>query len=131
MNNVSKTVALWLLSICGIACHSICDILPMFWGKDMAIVATDGNMDQGMAFFMMTMAFLMPACGILCLLINEKAKSMKLINFVLSVVMALLNIMHAFMEIPSENAGQYAILPLMVVICCMLTWQSYKVLKNK
>ena len=53
-----KISILWLLTICGFACHSITDVLPMFWGKDMAVVATDGNVDQGMIVFMMTLSFL-------------------------------------------------------------------------
>ena len=42
MTKSIKISILWLLTICGFACHSICDVLPMFWGKDMAVAATDG-----------------------------------------------------------------------------------------
>lgn len=45
MTRSVKITALWLLTICGFSCHSICDVLPMFWGCDMAVVATDGNVD--------------------------------------------------------------------------------------
>ena len=47
MTKSIKISVLWLLTICGFAAHSICDVLPMFWGKNMAVVATDGNVDQG------------------------------------------------------------------------------------
>ena len=63
-----KISILWLLTVCGFASHSICDVLPMFWGKNMAVAATDGNVDQGMIVFMMTLSYLIPACGILCML---------------------------------------------------------------
>ena len=47
MTKSIKISVLWLLTICGFAAHSICDVLLMFWGKNMAVVATDGNVDQG------------------------------------------------------------------------------------
>jgi hypothetical protein len=50
MTKSIKISVLWLLTICGFAAHSICDVLPMFWGKNMAVVATDGNVDQGMIY---------------------------------------------------------------------------------
>ena len=53
MERNQKIIALWLMIICGFACHSLTDILPMFWGKDMAVVATNGNVDYGMIVFMM------------------------------------------------------------------------------
>ena len=68
MTRSIKISILWLLTVCGFACHSICDVLPMFWGKNMAIAATDGNVDQGMIVFMMTLSYLIPACGVLCML---------------------------------------------------------------
>ena len=58
MTKSIKISVLWLLTICGFAAHSICDVLPMFWGKNMAVVATDGNVDQGMIVFMMTLSYL-------------------------------------------------------------------------
>ena len=45
MTRSIKISVLWLLTICGFACHSICDVLPLFWGKNMAVAATDGNVD--------------------------------------------------------------------------------------
>lgn len=122
MTKSIKTSVLWLLTICGFACHSICDVLPLFWGKNMAVAATDGNVDQGMIVFMMTLSFLIPTCGVLCML--AKAKTTKIINAVLAVLIALFNIAHAFMELPSDNAGQYIIMPMMIVIGVTLAWYS-------
>ena len=114
MTKSIKISVLWLLTICGFAAHSICDVLPMFWGKNMAVVATDGNVDQGMIVFMMTLSYLIPVCGILCVL--WKAKALKVINAVLAVLVGLFNIAHAFMELPSDNAGQYVIMPMMILV---------------
>jgi len=128
MTKSIKISVLWLLTICGFACHSICDVLPMFWGKNMAVVATDGNVDYGMIVFMMTLSFFIPACGVLCMLV--KAKAAKVINAVLAVLIALFNIAHAFMELPSDNAGQYVIMPMMIVIGIILAWYSINYVKE-
>lgn len=128
MTTSIKISVLWLLTICGFACHSICDVLPMFWGKNMAIAATDGNVDQGMVVFMMTLSFLIPACGVLCML--SKTRLMHVINAVLAVLMALFNIAHAFMELPTDNAGQYIIMPMMIVVGIFLACLSIKYVRH-
>ena len=125
-----KILFLWLMIISGFACHTLTDMLPMFWGKDMAVVATDGNVDQEMIVFMMTLSYLIPVCGLLCLLTDCRAKLLKTVNAVLAVIIALFNVLHAFMELPSDNAGQYVILPVMVVIGCVLAWHSFKYVKE-
>ena len=96
----------------------------MFWGKNMAVAATDGNVDQGMIVLMMTLSFLIPACGVLCML--AKAKAAIVVNAVLAALIGLFNVAHAFMELPSDNAGQYIIMPMMVVIGIVLAWYSIK-----
>ena len=128
MTKCIKISILWLLTICGFACHSICDVLPMFWGKNMAIVATDGNVDQNMIVFMMTLSFFIPAIGVLLLM--SKIKIFKVVNAVLAVLTALFNIAHAFMELPNDNAGQYVILPMMIVVGLVLAWNSVKYVKE-
>ena len=129
MERRQKIIVLWLMIICGFACHSLTDILPMFWGMNMAIAGTDGNVDYGMIVFMMTLSFFIPVCGLFCLLTDCRAKLLRIINAVLAVLIGLFNIAHAFMELPSKNAGQYVILPMMVVIGCVLAWDSIKNIK--
>ena len=129
MERKQKIIALWLMIICGFACHTLTDVLPMFWGKDMAVAATDGNVDQGMIVFMMTLSFFIPVCGIFCMLTDSCAKMLLIVNAFLAVVIGLFNLAHAFMELPSDNAGQYVILPMMIVIGCVLAWQSVKIIK--
>ena len=131
MERNQKIIILWLMVICGFACHSLTDILPMFWGKDMAVVATNGNVDYGMIVFMMTLSFFIPVCGIFCMLTDCRAKLLRIVNAIMAVVIGLFNIAHAFMELPSENAGQYVILPMMIVIGCVLSWHSIKIINKK
>ena len=113
MKREMKIVTLWLMTICGLCCHTLTDLLPIFWGKNLAVMATDGNVQWGMS--------LMSDC---------KTKLAKWINVVLAVLMALFNVAHACMELPSENAAQYVIMPLMAVIGIVLAWQSVKYLKE-
>ena len=86
------------------------------------------NVDQNMIVFMMTLSFFIPAIGVLSLM--SKIKSFKVVNAVLAVLTALFNIAHAFMELPSDNAGQYVILPMMIVVGIVLAWVSVKYVKE-
>jgi hypothetical protein len=129
MKRKTKIIVLWLLTICGFASHSITDMLPMFWGKNIAI-ATDGVVPGGMVAFMMLLSFFLPACAILCLLADGKGKALKWVNAVLAGFMALFNIAHAFMELPSDNVGQYLVLPMMVVIGLYLAYLSFKFVRQ-
>jgi len=128
MTRSIKICVLWLLTICGFASHSICDVLPMFWGKNMAVAATDGNVDQGMIVLMMTLSFLIPAIGVLCTMWERKA--LKAVNAVLAGLIALFNVAHACMELPSDNAGQYVMMPMMVIVGAVLACESVKYAKE-
>ena len=129
MKRKTKIIVLWLLTICGFASRSITDMLPMFWGKNVAI-ATDGVVPGGMVAFMMLLSFFLPACAILCLLADGKGKALKWVNAVLAGFMALFNIAHGFMELPSDNVGQYLVLPMMVVIGLYLAYLSFKFVRQ-
>ena len=129
MKRKTKIIVLWLLTICGFVSHSITDMLPMFWGKNVAI-ATDGVVPGGMVAFMMLLSFFLPACAILCLLADGKGKALKWVNAVLAGFMALFNIAHGFMELPSDNVGQYLVLPMMVVIELYLAYLSFKFVRQ-
>lgn len=130
MERRQKIITLWIMIICGFACHTLTDILPIFWGKNLAVMATDGNVDQGMMAFMMILSYFIPACGMFCLLTDCRAKLLRIVNAVLAILIGLFNVAHAFMELPSDNAGQYAILPMMVIIGCVLSWHSVKYAKE-
>ena len=41
-----------------------------------------------------------------------------------------LNIAHAAMELPAETAGQYVILPALIVIGLVLAWHSIKYVRE-
>lgn len=102
---------------------------PHVWGKNVAI-ATDGVVPGGMVAFMVLLSFFLPACAILCLLADGKGKALKCVNAVLAGFMALFNIAHGFMELPSDNVGQYLVLPMMVVIGLYLAYLSFRLVRQ-
>lgn len=81
-----------------------------------------------MIVFMMVLSFLVPVCGVYCMLWKDKVLSV--INAVLAVLMALFNIAHAAMELPAETAGQYVILPAMIAVGLVLAWHSIRYVRE-
>ena len=59
-----------------------------------------------------------------------ESEGLENINAVLAVLIGLFNIAHAFMELPSDNAGQYIIMPMMIVVGLVLAWYSIKYVKE-
>ena len=49
---------------------------------------------------------------------------------VLAVLIGLFNIAHAFMELPSDNAGQYVVMPMMIIVGLVLAWYSIKYVRE-
>lgn len=130
MQDKVKIAILWCLTICGLACHSLMDLLPIFWGKNVAI-ATEGVVPQGMIAFMATLTYLVPLLGILALLPSKPSKALLWGNFVLAALMALFNIFHACAELPmGDNAAQYVIMPAIAVVGVILAWLSFKLARK-
>lgn len=48
----------------------------------------------------------------------------------LAVFIGLFNIAHAFMELPSDNAGQYVVMPMMIIVGIVLAWYSIKYVRE-
>jgi len=105
-------------------------MMPMFWGKNISI-ASDGLVDYGMIVMIITISFLMPVCGILSVMSEMKSKALKIVNTVLAVLIALFNVAHACMELPSENTAQYLVMPLLIIIGLLLAFHSFKYVKEE
>ena len=120
-------IVLWLLIVCGFACHSIMDLLPLFWGKSIAISA-DGSVPQGMLVFMAVLSLLVPSCGLFCMMFERRWTL--IVNAVLASFVGLFNLVHAFMELPGDNAAQFVIMPLMIIIGGLLAWQSIELVRK-
>ena len=130
MQKRSQIIVLWLMTMGGFACHTIMDLLPLFWNQSIAI-DNSGTVPQPMLLMMATLSLLLPACGIFCLLPTQPKRWLLWVNTVIASIIGLFNIAHAFKELPSENAAQYIIMPLMIVIGVCLAWKSWQLLRVK
>lgn len=126
----TQTIVLWLMTMGGFACHTIMDLLPLFWDQSIAIDAS-GTAPAPMLVMMSTLSLLLPACGIFCLLPTQPKRWLLWVNTVLATIIGLFNIAHAFMELPSDNAAQYIVMPLMIVIGLGLAWKSWQMTLKK
>lgn len=129
MKRNQKIIVLWLMTMGGLACHTLTDLLPMFWGESIAIA--DGPAPQAMLVMMASLAYLLPVCGILCLIGDKPARPLRLTNAVLACIIALFNVVHACMELPADNYGQYIVMPLLVVVGALLVWHSVMLAKRE
>ena len=125
MEKRTQTVVLWLMTMGGFACHALMDLLPLFWSQNIAI-DTGGTAPASMLVMMATFSLLLPACGIFCLLPAHPKRWLMWVYTVLGTVIGLFNIDHAFMELPSDNAAQYIVMPLMIIIGLCLAWKSWQ-----
>lgn len=126
MGKRSQIIVLWLMTVGGFVCHSIMDLLPLFWNQSIAVDAS-GTAPASMLLMMATLSLLLPSCGIFCLLPTCPKRWLLWVNTVLATVIGLFNIVHAYMELPSDNAAQYIVMPLMIVVGLCLAWKSWQV----
>ena len=114
MNRVSKVSFMWVVIMVGFAMHMLADILPAFWGANIAMTDATGEAPTGMLIFMMALSFFIPMCELLCMQ-YRRCKAMLTINLVLAGIMMVFNIFHASELIAEFNPVQLLIHPVMVV----------------
>ncbi len=83
-----------------------------------------------MIVFIMTVTFLIPVTGILCVMTEIQKRQTSIVNAILAIAIALFNIAHAFMELPCENCGQCVVLPLMIVIGACQAYYSVRFMRS-
>ena len=129
-NKISKVSLLWVIIMVGFMAHIAADILPAFWGANIAMPDSTGDASTGMIMFMMTMAFFVPMCGLLCMN-YRKFKVMRVINLVLATVMVLFNFFHTSELFMEFNPVQLIILLAMAVLGVYLFVYSLRMVKEK
>lgn len=127
-NKISKVSLLWVIIMVGFMAHIAADILPAFWGANIAMPDSTGEASMGMIMFMMTMAFFVPMCGLLCMN-YRKFKVMRVINLVLATVMMLFNFFHISELFMEFNPVQLIILLAMAVLGVYLFVYSLRMVK--
>lgn len=126
---VSKVSLIWVTIMVGFAMHMLADMLPAFWGADIAMPDATGETPTGMMLFMIGMAFFVPMYGLLCM--NYRScKTMRVINLVLATLMMLFNIFHASELIMEFSPVQLLIHPVMATLGIFLFIYSLRLLKQ-
>lgn len=128
-NKISKVSFLWVIIMVGFMAHIAADILPAFWGANIAMPDSTGEASMGMIMFMMSMAFFVPMCGLLCMN-YRKFKVMRVINLVLATVMMLFNFFHTSELFMEFNPVQLIILLAMAVLGVYLFVYSLRMVKQ-
>lgn len=127
---ISKVSLIWVIIMVGFAMHMLTDILPIFWGANIAMPDASGEASTGMMLFMIGMAFFVPMCGLFCM--NYRScKAMRVINLVLATVMMLFNLFHATELLSEFNPVQLLIHPVMAVLGIYLFVYSIRMVKQK
>lgn len=114
----------------GFMAHIITDMLPAFWGVNIAMPDATGVAPTGMMLFMIGMAFFVPMCGLVCMNYRTN-KTMRVINLVLACAMMLFNIFHISELFIEFNPVQILIHPVMVVLGIYLFIYSLRLVKQK
>ena len=127
---ISKVSLIWMIIMIGFATHMLADMLPAFWGANIAMPDATGVAPTGMMLFMIGMAFFVPMCGVLCMNYRS-SKTMRVINLVLAGVMMLFNIFHASELFMEFSPVQLLIHPVMVVLGIYLFIYSFRLMKQK
>lgn len=130
MERQTKITILWIVVMCGLAIHSLADLMPLFWSENIA-VSQDGQAPTGMLVFMMTITYLIPVSGILCTM-SWSGRHGNMVNAILATIMALFNSAHCF-EMVDFNPVQLPLLPVTMIvswILCILCWNEVKSHRN-
>ena len=126
---VSKVSLIWVIIMVGFAMHMLADMLPAFWGANIAMPDATGEAPTGMLLFMIGMAFFVPMCGLLCM--NYRScKAMRVINLVLAALMMLFNLYHATELLMEFSPVQLLIHPVMAALGIFLFIYSLRLLKQ-
>ena len=127
---ISKVSLLWVIIMVGFAMHMLADMLPAFWGADIAMPDATSEAPTGMMLFMIGMAFFVPMCGLLCMNYRN-CKAMRIINLVLACIMMLFNIFHASELLMEFSPVQLLIHPVMMLLGVYLFIYSLRLVKRK
>lgn len=124
-----KITVLWVAVMCGLALHSLADLLPLFWNVNIAM-DTSGTAPDGLLAFMMIISYLIPIAGILCTLYGNKRPCL-MTNGILSAFMLIFNIFHLSELFMDFNAVQLPLLPVILTISIFLCRESWNLAKKQ
>lgn len=120
---------LWVMVMCGLTAHSLADLMPLFWSEPVAI-SDSGAAPEGLLTFMMAITYLIPVCGILCIMYGNK-RLYGIINVVLAAIVFLFNLFHMSELFIEFSIVQLPLLPVILAASGILCFESWKSIKKK
>ena len=127
METKLKLVVLWLLTMGGFACHTIIDLLPLFWSESVAIDQS-GAAPQHLMFVMAFLLYFVPVCGLLCVLYGKRVTAW--VNLGLACIIVVYDVVHACLELfPADIYGQYLVMLLLIVVGVLLVIESIRLVE--
>lgn len=125
MDKRTKMVTLWGILMLGYLCHTLTDMMPLFFGVDIKVDGMDASMLTAMTTFMTGACFFIPVIATLCLLYSS-ARWVCLTERVLAIIYLVLNVFHLSDLVMNFATAQLLVLPLQVIICVLLVKESFK-----
>lgn len=123
-----RVILFWILFIVGILTHSQGDVLPIFWGVDVAMEHTAAA-PTGLLAFMMIITYVVPLCGIL-LVFYGKRRSSAIANLILASVIALFNLVHCSELFTEFSYTKLFTLPFLLIVSIILVIESRRYLRS-
>lgn len=123
-----KISILWVVSMCGLALHTLADLLPPFWNVNITM-DTSGEAPNGLLAFMMIVSYLIPIAGILCTSYGYK-RPWFITNCILATFMLFFNIFHLSEMFMDFNVVQLPLLPIILVVSIFLFRESWNLVKS-
>lgn len=129
MERSTRMVFLWLTIMVGYCVHTLIDLLPVFFGGNVAIPGSEGVVPGGMYAFTGMIMFLLPVAGLL-LASYGVTRPWRMVHLVLSALVLLANIFHLGDLFTSFNWGQCMVLPVILLVNVLLVWEAARALKS-
>lgn len=123
-----RVTILWTVVMCGLGIHSLAGLLPLFWNETVA-VSDSGTAPKGLLTFMMAITYLIPVCGILCVMYGNK-RLYGIINVVLAAIVFLFNLFHMSELFMEFSIVQLPLLPVILIVSGILCTESWRLMKK-
>lgn len=128
MENKNKILVLWTVFLLGMIVHSLLAIMPVFWGQSIAMPeemtarhAFESSMWMTLAFFLLPMIIIAATTFI-------ESGWYKITNFILSILITLMNIFHVIGHLGESpvDIRQIVLLTFVLIFGILLNMVSFK-----
>lgn len=126
----TRIITLWILTIVGLLTHSSLDLLPLFWGKSVAVM--EGEVPVAMALMTTCFTFTLPFIGLMFVLYGKK-RCACLASLIVAILVMVFNIGHMIELTMEFDVVQLFIMPLTAIAAILLVidlWKSQCELKK-